>query len=141
MQLLWDCLLLRLWRCLGRDFKLIVFMAVLLKHCQYHANHIHSQSAHDIIIIPCPHPVGSMVADSWKNNISFKFFCLFTCLVAMLQCYDIACSYYFYVCRLHNCELVHLQVYVATSFDKPLCIEPEIDSLTVFWFSGVSPML
>ena len=67
----------------------------------------------------------------WKNNISFTFF-LFTCLVAMLQCYDIACSY-FYVC-LHNCELVHLQVYVATSFDKPLCIEPEIDSLTVFWF-------
>lgn len=45
------------------------------------------------------------------------------------------------VCRLHNCELVHLQDYVATSFDKPLCIEPEIDSLTVFWFSGVSPML
>ena len=66
-------------------------------------------------------------------------FFLFTCLVAMLQCYDIACSY-FYVC-LHNCELVHLQVYVATSFDKPLCIEPERDSLTVFWFSGVSPML
>ena len=84
----------------------------------------------DIIIIPCPHPVGSMVADSWKNNISFIFFCLFTWLVAMLQCYDIACSY-FYVC-LHNCELVHLQDYVATSFDKPLCIEPEIDSLTVF---------
>ena len=38
--------------------------------------------------IPCPHPVGSMVADSWKNNISLLFF-LF---VAMLQCYDIACS-------------------------------------------------
>ena len=47
----------------------------------------------------------------------------------MLQCYDIACSRYFYVCRLHNCELVHLQDYVATSFDKPLCIEPEIDGL------------
>ena len=140
--MLWDCLLLRLWRCLGRDFKLMVFMAVLLKHCQYIMQIIFILSLHMTLLLYHAHiPWEVWLLIHGRITLVLHFFCLFTCLVAILQCYDIACSYFFYVCRLHNCELVHLQVYVATSFDKPLCIEPEIDSLTVFWFSGVSPML
>ena len=71
------------------------------------------------------------------------------CLLAWLLCCNAMILHVliFMFVYITVISLVHLHflpftsLCIATSFDKPLCIEPEIDSLTVFWFSGVSPML
>ena len=52
--------------------------------------------------IPCPRLVGSTVADSWKNNISF------VCLLAWLLCCNAMMLHVLLLLFLPNCELVHL---------------------------------
>ena len=63
--------------------------------------------------------------------VYLSIYFLFTRLFDIATCYNAMILHvhlsYFYICHLHNCELVHschLQVNVATRFDKNLCIEP-----------------